>query len=151
MTPWILRSARPGDLPRLAELERESLPAPWPEADLRTLLATPSALALVAETGGAPAAGYAIFLRVHDEAELLRMGVTAGSRRQGLGRALVAAGLARLEEAGVVRVLLEVRPSNLPARLLYEGLGFRLGGCRRGYYADGEDALIYLRERAAPA
>lgn len=151
MTSLILRAARPGDLPRIAELERESLPAPWPEADLRKLLDSPSALTLVAETGGAPPAGYAIFLRALDEAELLRMGVTAGARRQGLGRALVAAGLARLEAAGVARVLLEVRPSNLPARHLYEGLGFRLTGRRRGYYADGEDALIYLRERPAQA
>ncbi len=36
-----------------------------------------------------------------------------------------------------------MRPGNAEARRLYEGLGFREVGRRRGYYVDtGEDALI---------
>jgi [ribosomal protein S18]-alanine N-acetyltransferase len=151
MIPARIRVARPGDLPRLAELESESFPAPWPEEDLARVLAGPAGLALVAETGDGHLAGYALFLRVLDEAELLRMGVEARARRQGIGRALVAAGLERLEEVGVGRVQLEVRPSNRAAWQLYEALGFRLAGRRPGYYADGEEALIYQRKALPPA
>jgi [ribosomal protein S18]-alanine N-acetyltransferase len=40
-------------------------------------------------------------------------------------------------------VVLEVRPSNVEARGLYESFGFRVVGRRRGYYYDtGEDALV---------
>ena len=37
---------------------------------------------------------------------------------------------------------LEVRPSNKGAIHLYESLGFKSVGRRRGYYEDGEDAEI---------
>src|ERR671917_341067 len=39
------------------------------------------------------------------------------------------------------RVYLEVRPSNLAARALYDSLGFVQTGVRPGYYGD-EDALL---------
>ena len=44
---------------------------------------------------------------------------------------------------GITLVLLEVRPTNAEARALYESLGFRVIGRRKGYYFDtGEDALV---------
>lgn len=42
-------------------------------------------------------------------------------------------------------VLLEVRASNVAAIRLYERLGFSRMGIRRGYYADGEDAVLMSR------
>ena len=46
-------------------------------------------------------------------------------------------------ERGVERMTLEVRPSNLPARRLYERLGFVEIGIRKGYYQDNnEDAIL---------
>jgi ribosomal-protein-alanine N-acetyltransferase len=43
-----------------------------------------------------------------------------------------------------------VRPSNAPARALYEAFGFEVVGRRRGYYADtGEDAILLARDLAA--
>jgi ribosomal-protein-alanine N-acetyltransferase len=47
---------------------------------------------------------------------------------------------------------LEVRVSNEGAIALYERLGFRSGGIRRGYYTDNrEDALIMWRDAGYPA
>ena len=44
---------------------------------------------------------------------------------------------------GMERMTLEVRVSNAPARQLYERLGFKTVGVRKGYYVDTqEDALI---------
>ena len=76
------------------------------------------------------------------------LAVAPEKRRQGVGAALVAEGLRRLEGLGVRRCWLEVRPSNQAARGLYERLGFRPAGCRRAYYSDGEDALVYARDAA---
>ena len=47
---------------------------------------------------------------------------------------------------------LEVRVSNVDAIALYEKLGFRSHGVRRGYYTDNrEDALIMWRDPEPPA
>ena len=51
--------------------------------------------------------------------------------------------LAEARQRALRLVVLEVRPSNVEARALYESFGFRVVGRRRGYYYDtGEDALV---------
>ena len=47
---------------------------------------------------------------------------------------------------------LEVRRSNHIAQRLYEKLGFKFVGYRKGYYSDnGEDALIMWKDNLQPA
>jgi ribosomal-protein-alanine N-acetyltransferase len=49
-----------------------------------------------------------------------------------------------------LRVLLEVRRSNLAAQKLYESIGFVTTTIRKGYYSDnGEDALAMSLELTA--
>ena len=48
------------------------------------------------------------------------------------------------------RGYLEVRPSNLGAIRLYEGMGWVRTGKRTRYYPDGEDAWIYEWEALSP-
>jgi len=132
------RPASPEDAALFAELARAALPEGWPEAEFERALARPETRALVAP----PARGVLLGRRSADEAELLVLVVAAGERRRGLGRALVAAFLARLREEGVTRVSLEVRGSNREAQALYAGLGFAAAGRRTRYYSDGEDALV---------
>ena len=80
------------------------------------------------------------------EAELLRIAVSPEARGQGLGRALLEACQRDLAEAGMARLFLEVRPSNAAAIRLYHACGWRPCGRRPGYYPDGEDAALFLRE-----
>jgi [ribosomal protein S18]-alanine N-acetyltransferase len=75
------------------------------------------------------------------EHELLNLAVAPDFRRQGIGRALVGAWLERL--AG--KVFLEVRPSNMPARLFYKSLGFEEVTTRPDYYSDPPEAAIVLK------
>ncbi|OHV13936.1 GNAT family N-acetyltransferase [Kushneria phosphatilytica] len=67
------------------------------------------------------------------------------ARGRGVGRALVAAVLARLE--GEVR--LNVVSSNTPAQQLYDSLGFRLVGEFLGFYRDNEVLVSEMRRPAA--
>lgn len=60
------------------------------------------------------------------------------------GRRLAERLLARALRLGPT-VLLEVRASNAAAMRLYERFGFARVGLRRGYYADGEDAVLMSR------
>ena len=58
--------------------------------------------------------------------------------------------LGRAARAGARRALLEVRAGNREALALYESLGFRRLGVRRGYYREPvEDALVLARELGA--
>lgn len=80
---------------------------------------------------------------VAQEAELLRVAVASEARRQGLARRLLEDSETWLRGQGIDTLYLEVRPSNQPARALYEAMGWTLQRKRKAYYRDGEDALIY--------
>jgi ribosomal-protein-alanine N-acetyltransferase len=144
-----VRAAGADDLGALLILERACFDPPWTERDLRQALAAERGLVLIAAGPDGGAAGYALFLRLGEEAELLRLAVEPALRGRGLGARLLAEALGRLAALGIRRIWLEVRPSNLTARRLYERHGFRLEGKRRRYYSDGEDALLYARTEAA--
>ena len=78
-----------------------------------------------------------------ERAEMVDLRVMASERRRGLGRQLLWASLTALGDVGAVE--LEVRSSNVAARVLYESLGFSETGSRSNYYAtpDGrEDAIL---------
>lgn len=86
-----------------------------------------------------------IFLALTDPfAELLYIYVEASQRRQALGRQMFSDALKIVFcERKLADLFLEVRVSNSPAQKLYESFGMRKTEIRRGYYSDGEDALIY--------
>jgi [ribosomal protein S18]-alanine N-acetyltransferase len=88
--------------------------------------------------------GYAILRPLLDEAELLNIGVAAGHQRKGRGRAMLLEMLDVACENNILRVFLEVRPSNAAAIALYRSAGFTGIGVRRDYYKNAsscEDAI----------
>jgi ribosomal-protein-alanine N-acetyltransferase len=157
---WRVRRGNEADLPGCAELEAACFESAWTEAMLHAALDA-GALLLVAREGprAPPAAvkkppsprfaAYAIVRATPPEAELLRLAVHPGARRRGAARALVAATKRHLRSSAVRCLLLEVRCDNDAALGLYRGLGFERIATRRGYYADGGDALV-LRSALAP-
>jgi hypothetical protein len=83
-----------------------------------------------------------------DEAHITTFAVRKTWRRQGVGERLLIALLALAEARGAREATLEVRPSNHPARRLYEKYGFAPVGVRPRYYSDdNEDALIMTTDR----
>lgn len=96
----------------------------------------------VAQARDGPA-GYIVGRTVLEEGEILNLGVALRARRRGIGRALVGRLLQAYAAAGVRRVFLEVRESNLAAQRLYAVFGFTPIGRRRRYYrAPVEDAVV---------
>jgi ribosomal-protein-alanine N-acetyltransferase len=75
------------------------------------------------------------------EHELLNLAVAPEFRRQGIGRALVVHWLERSPGA----VYLEVRLSNIVARLFYKSLSFEEVSTRAGYYRDPSEPAIVLK------
>jgi ribosomal-protein-alanine N-acetyltransferase len=151
-----IRPAVSDDLAAMVEIERASFSDPWSENSLASALSLDRMRVLVAEEPGEGAkndvgrmAGYVVVFVVGDEAEIADLAVAPGSRRKGVGRALIEHLLAELGGWEVRALFLEVRESNRAARTLYEAKGFRSVGRRRGYYRKPvEDALVLAREIA---
>lgn len=144
--PVRLRPAREPDLPRLVEIERAAHLHPWSEEQLRRELTHPYSTVLCAEQGaeGAPAriGGFIVYWLIHDEMHVLDVVTAPETRRAGVGRALMQEALAEAGRRGATRSMLEVRRSNAPALALYRSLGYLHDTVRRGYYPDGEDAVL---------
>ncbi len=89
---------------------------------------------------------------VVDELHITLVAVAPDQRRQGLGRLVLAGLLAAGRQGGAERATLEVASRNGAARALYGDCGFRDAGIRRGYYRNGDDALIqWLKLEATEA
>ena len=134
----LVRPMRLEDLPAVMEIDRQCLPAPWSEATWREELRSPFSLYLVLVEGDV-VSGHIGGKLVADALHIMTIAVRPERRRKGFARALIKAVLAAQPSAR--RVYLEVRPSNLAARELYDSLGFVQTGVRPGYYGD-EDALL---------
>ncbi|MFB2651511.1 ribosomal protein S18-alanine N-acetyltransferase [Shewanella seohaensis] len=89
--------------------------------------------------------GFAIVQQIVDEATLLDICLSPEQQGRGYGHLLLMAVIDGAKAAKAVVLMLEVRESNLAARVLYQKLGFVETGRRKGYYplADGkEDAIL---------
>ena len=70
-------------------------------------------------------------------------------RNRGIGALLISELEKKLKKAHKEKIFLEVRKSNLPAKKLYEKMGFNVISQRKGYYSDNEDAIVMAKELKA--
>lgn len=89
-----------------------------------------------------PILAYGGFWLIADAAHIATIATHPGWRGCGLGLWLMLALLDNASARGATSSTLEVRASNLPARRLYEKLGYQVTGEHRRYYRDGEDGII---------
>jgi ribosomal-protein-alanine N-acetyltransferase len=155
-----VRVAEVSDLAWVVALERGVAEAPhWGEAEYAAIVSADkdidgavSRCLLVAEVEGRLvgfAVGKVIGSGVEMVAELESVVVDLSARRSGVGRALCGAVIAWCRERGAPAVELEVRAGSAGAIALYAGLGFVVGGRRRGYYREPvEDAVMMRLELA---
>ncbi len=149
--PHSIRPAVPIDAGTLAAVDASVNSHPWSDAQFTAVCAGTDgspAWALVAADDGR-IDGFVVASRVLDEASILSIAVVPRQQRNGLGRSLLLAAIARAEREGAVRCLLEVRETNAAARRLYTEIGFALDGVRKNYYpreGGREDALLMSRE-----
>jgi ribosomal-protein-alanine N-acetyltransferase len=136
------------DLNAIEEIELQSYPTPWSRSMFAGELAKPSSVCLGAfEPESGELLGYMIISRYVDAWHLMNVAVAPHHRRRGIASALLEQLFEKTRDESRRGYTLEVRISNVAAIRLYERLGFRSRGVRRGYYTDNrEDALIMWRE-----
>jgi [ribosomal protein S18]-alanine N-acetyltransferase len=79
------------------------------------------------------------------DVKILSLAIDGRYQNKGFASMLMQSLFEVLRTKGVLRILLEVRLSNLRAQRLYLSLGFNLVKVISSYYQDGEDA--YLMEK----
>lgn len=146
---------QPADIPQVLAIDRVSYAMTWPpraydhelkENDLARYFVVRLAGSQPGDQAGgvlAPVVGLGGFWLMAGEAHITTIAIHPDWRRLGLGEWML---VRLLEEGRSLKAnvaTLEVRPSNLRARSLYQKYDFREVGRRLRYYSDnGEDALI---------
>jgi [ribosomal protein S18]-alanine N-acetyltransferase len=140
------RPLLPTQLDQVLEIEQQIYPYPWTSGNFRDAMLSGYDVWGSLEYEGGPLMGYFVAAPMVDEVHLLNLSIAPSWQGLGHGRALLAQVTERHFLNGMESVLLEVRPSNVAARALYEKFGFIRIGVRRGYYPGleqgREDALV---------
>ncbi|MBN2427958.1 MAG: ribosomal protein S18-alanine N-acetyltransferase [Deltaproteobacteria bacterium] len=140
-----IRALAEEDLPAVLAVEIASQPRPWSKDSFQNELNNPASTVNVIWHGN-EVVGYICYHTLLDELNILNLVTAPFYRRLGVARLLLDVALADGVRNSVQKVFLEVRKGNRAAIALYQSFGFQLLGCRKGYYADGDDALIMLKE-----
>lgn len=138
-----LRKMTENDLPQVLDLQRELAFQDWNEKQFLSEIKASYAYCVVCEIDG-KIQGYAIFHLLGPDSELLSIATRETEQRKGIGSQLLHAGLDQLTNED--QCFLEVRDGNTKARAFYEKHGFKLYNVRKKYYADGEDAALYVKK-----
>ncbi len=129
----------------LAEIHGECFDKAWTEAAFREMLAVPGTQAVVISSQNNPA-GFVLFRKAADEAEILTICTRPAFRQKGHGKSLVRHLENLLRNDEVKSLFIEVAVSNQAGLALYAACGFASAGLRKNYYgrSDGrhEDALV---------
>lgn len=144
-----LRPLTAADLPQVLAMEKAYFSQPWSEAVYRDSMALDYYIFLAAEeekTG--ILIGYASLMDAAGEGNIMNIAVRESYRGRGIGSRLLSALMEEGQKRGISDFTLEVRKSNASAVHVYEKLGFRTEGVRRGYYENPrEDALIMWKRK----
>ena len=137
------------DAPALAQIHSASFHRGWGEGEFDSMLTERNTLVHRLRMGR-KTIGFAVSRMAADEAEILSIAVAESHRGRGLSFNLLLTHLGHLAGRGIRTVFLEVEENNLPARRLYERVGFTVVGRRERYYrqsgGDPLNALLMRRD-----
>ncbi|RUM28798.1 MAG: ribosomal-protein-alanine N-acetyltransferase [Aquifex sp.] len=138
------------DVERVYEINRESFTTDaWSRFSFEKDFENKFSRRFVLEEEG-KVVGYVIFWIVKEEATVMTFAIDPNRRGRGYGEKLLREAINRLGDK-VKRVILDVRKSNLRAINLYKKIGFKVVTERKGYYSDGENALLMELKISKPS
>lgn len=132
-------------LPFIEEIDNLCFHKPWSITEFEKEIENPIATYYVAVVNN-KVVGYGGFWWVMFEAEITNIAVHPDFRKQGIAMKILQAMIKKCLETSTTLLHLEVRESNAPALSLYNKLGFKQDGLRKGYYSDGENAVLMTKE-----
>lgn len=86
--------------------------------------------------------GYAFVWQAYELSEVARIAIDPTKRQKGLGYEMMQFLMKDAKENGCLTMSLECRPSNIAGLKLYDKCGFEKTHISKGYYSNGEDAVV---------
>jgi len=136
------------DIPSILEIENVSFQTPWRFSTFSGEIVNKgiSFPYVIVHRIVERVIGYIIYWKIQEEVQISNFALHPDFRGKGIGEAVMRRIIKAIQRDGGVYVFLEVRPSNLSARSLYNKLGFKVLGTRKDYYQSPlEDAIIMGR------
>ncbi|NTV00794.1 MAG: GNAT family N-acetyltransferase [Methanoregulaceae archaeon] len=149
MIPVTIRSYRDDDFLEILKLETDGGHEPYRSAVFVRQMGIICPDTFLIATLEKEQVGYAIGALVHGnprEAWILRMGVRADQRRNGVGSILLAELMETFRLFGVRTVRLTVSPWNVPALMMYQKASFTQETYHEAYFGKDEDRIVLVKE-----
>ncbi|MDD2332620.1 MAG: ribosomal protein S18-alanine N-acetyltransferase [Candidatus Cloacimonetes bacterium] len=138
LTP-VFRQMQEEDLEYVQQIEQEVYSNPWPLVAFESCYAEDSYVLFLE----GKVIGYVCLSVVLDECSIMNIAICHAQQGKGRGELLLRRVITLMQERSVRYIYLDVRVSNVPARSLYEKMGFRKIGLRKNYYNNpDEDAIV---------
>jgi len=139
----LIRIATLNDLADILSIEKKVFKHPWSKEQLSWELNSQPAAENYVMIARGNMIGYLFSHVVDDDVQILNIAINIPFQHKGYGEQLLSYFLDQFNTDSSIH--LEVRKSNFPAINLYLKFGFHETGTRKGYYSDGEDAIIMQR------
>ena len=131
------------DLADILSIEKKVFKHPWSKEQLSWELNSQPVTENHVMIARGNMIGYLFSHVVDDDVQILNIAIDIPFQHKGYGEQLLSYFLDQFNADSSIH--LEVRKSNFPAINLYLKFGFHETGTRKGYYSDGEDAIIMQR------
>ena len=139
----MIRIATSNDLADILSIEKKVFKHPWSKEQLSWELNSQPVAENYVMIARGNMIGYLFSHVVDDDVQILNIAIDIPFQHKGYGEQLLSFFLDQFNADSSIH--LEVRKSNFPAINLYLKFGFHETGSRKGYYSDGEDAIIMQR------
>lgn len=129
-------------LDEVVVIEQDTFTTPWTMEGYRQALLQQENIFVIAKDD-AHVVGYCGVYATGYEGEITNVAVKRSRRNQHIGNQMLKSLLEEGQKQGITSWYLEVRASNVGAIYVYQKLGFRIIGTRKGFYKKpDEDGLI---------
>ena len=147
---FLIRAAQVDDIAAVAAVEAQVFPDPWPMHLYAQEVRQPLRFQRVVFNAEGYLAAYLFACWQADELHVLKVATHPMYQGIGIASLLLAEAAWETRRGNGRGIILEVRPSNHRAVLLYRNLAYHVIGRRPRYYSDGEDALVMSLAMAPP-
>ena len=146
---FYLRKMEEGDLPYILEIENVSFPNPWREMTFKGEIYNQpiSYPFVIIYKPQKKVIGYLVFWQIKEQMQINNIAIHPDYRRMGIAEAVLQQVLSEIRMGGTKYVTLEVRPSNIAARTLYNKLGFDILGIKENYYHDPPEPALVMAKK----